>query len=239
MSGKWYYLKGGLPQGPYLKSEIEAMILDGSLHAMDFVHKGSEEKWRPLGEVKVFKKYFADKQPQNSLEEEWVLLIGQDDGFLQKGPFKLSEVKQLIQKGELKYSDFIWKEGMSEWTLVSEMFGRREQDKNPEESREAPAGEEASEEELLKNVTTLGELEEAQRQSAVMPEVKPAEADGEELVEEFLGSFRAEPKPKKTKKQAPEKTEKKTKPKDQVVKKEVKQKRIKSKVCWMRLQFFK
>ena len=55
--------------------------------------------------------------PQLPPEEEWWVGI---DGR-KEGPLKTSKIKELLSSGKITYDTLIWKDGMKDWTMVSEI----------------------------------------------------------------------------------------------------------------------
>jgi hypothetical protein len=56
----------------------------------------------------------------------WVVLQavnepGQPVKYLQQGPYSLIELRSKLYRGEVKFTDYVWKKGLENWTLLSEI----------------------------------------------------------------------------------------------------------------------
>jgi hypothetical protein len=61
------------------------------------------------------------------------------------GPISASELKQLVDSGELKPDDLLWREGMDEWTTAINLRGLFSEDPPPGTKGTATAGEQGGE----------------------------------------------------------------------------------------------
>jgi hypothetical protein len=176
LSSQWFFNHRGHLQGPLSEAEIIQKIQSQELGADDLVFRSGESKWRPLSEIAIFalevKKLSAEeKSSAEDSGREWVLLVkGKEKKRVQKGPFSVAEIRDMLRVGKLKVSDYVWRKGMKEWYRLQsfpEFF---------EEKKSAPPVPSSSDvSDLLKNVLEL-------QQASVPPELPPTEAHGPDLV---------------------------------------------------------
>ncbi len=60
---------------------------------------------------------------QTNQDPKWIVLkrvVDSEAKFLQEGPYTLEKVLELIQVGEITYSDFIWTDGWSKWERIGD-----------------------------------------------------------------------------------------------------------------------
>ncbi len=121
-TGWFFYLEKGKAKGPIEKDQIEAAIQRGKLGPFDLVYREGSEKWLPLHQFRDFKPLFKSTI-KAEIEDSWVVLVRTESKkgvtYLQRGPFDTDKVKKLLQAGEVRYRDFIWREGQSQWSRIS------------------------------------------------------------------------------------------------------------------------
>lgn len=117
----WFFMHKGKPSGPLDEYEVLARIRRGELKRNDQLFMKGDSKWKVVQSFNEFEGEFPEKV-EKALEQ-WVVLKREiKDGkkvFIQLGPFPSSIVKQQIQEGSFEYTDYIWRDGMSEWSRVS------------------------------------------------------------------------------------------------------------------------
>ncbi|OQW48605.1 MAG: hypothetical protein A4S09_04190 [Proteobacteria bacterium SG_bin7] len=132
---KWYYLLKGKAQGPVTENQIRELLREHQLTLNDIVFREGENKWKRISE-------FADanfvqeavgetnlqqliKLPTKNDPEKWVVLLKiqteTEIKFVQKGSWTTTEVKNAIQRGEVSYSDHIWKSGFTKWERIGDL----------------------------------------------------------------------------------------------------------------------
>jgi hypothetical protein len=129
------------------------MLESGQLGPDDLVYAEGEAHWRPLIEYSEFNKFseLAKSRktgPRNRRPLKWVLLERKDkSSFKQRGPYTSKEVRDFLLRGEIKLSDYLWREGMKEWYRVQTLYEQIMRDTEAFVPSVEPSGEE-----LLKNV---------------------------------------------------------------------------------------
>lgn len=136
MSNKWYFLVKGKIQGPITENQVREKLRTSELTLNDIIFREGDSKWKRVNEFpenNFSKEVQSDlnlhhfvKLPKNSdVPEKWVVLLNiQTDAetkFVQKGPYSLEEVKDAIQRGEVSYSDHIWKVGFDKWQRIGDL----------------------------------------------------------------------------------------------------------------------
>lgn len=123
---QWYFLENGQTLGPVSQSDLMGRIEKSDLGPFDLVFKEGDEKWRSLVDCDEFSSCWQSlESKENEGEQEWVVLSGNPQvelsQYRQKGPYSKEEISDLICQGQLKYTDYAWKKGMSEWYQISHL----------------------------------------------------------------------------------------------------------------------
>ncbi|MBK9293392.1 MAG: DUF4339 domain-containing protein [Oligoflexia bacterium] len=134
----WYAVIQNKADGPHTKNSIQQMLDGGKLSFTDFVFKPGMDSWTPIGNVKDFERRDFNKatQIQNPLPQDdregWVVLLKHinESGkqtLIQQGPLTTEQVRDKLLKEEVKYDDYVWQKGFSEWKKlgVLDIFDRR------------------------------------------------------------------------------------------------------------------
>jgi hypothetical protein len=126
---EWFLYRAGQVEGPISQVELLTKINAGEINDDELMCKKGEEQWRTLKDYRL--ELFVEKNPEEPpVLRDWILLIEQSASesqsaepgpFCQSGPFTTEEVRQLIQSGQAKYSDYIWKTGFSQWSRINEV----------------------------------------------------------------------------------------------------------------------
>lgn len=132
---KWYYLVKGKAQGPVTENQIRDLIREHQLTLNDIIFKEGDSKWRRISEFPETN--FAQEAvgetnlqqlvrlPTKSDSGKWVVLLKiqteTEIKFVQKGSWSTDEVKAAIQRGEVSYSDHIWKSGFTKWERIGDL----------------------------------------------------------------------------------------------------------------------
>lgn len=175
----FYRLKNQRAQGPFSLEEMTHWVRTEELNALDPIFREGDEKWRPLSEFAEFRPILQEIKTKKELES-WVLLVKKapnKKGYIQKGPFSTEQIREMLQAGDILYTDHIWKKGMSEWKKVSsiEEFNPPTPvwDLPPPPQVFPPLPDSQSGKELLKKVI--------KKPHSPPPEPKPSDAEGENL----------------------------------------------------------
>lgn len=172
----WYFQKKGRTEGPIPEATLHLAIEKGEIGALDLLFREGDPRWRSAMEYGELQKYFT-KTKSSPNEDHWIILSRAKDSkdAKQKGPYRTSEVKLKLKLGELKYTDYAWKQGMKEWYRITalEIFHGEARPAAIEDlMSQAP---EIPSEELLQKVEVL------ERPKIAAPEVRPPEAKGPDL----------------------------------------------------------
>lgn len=119
----WYFLvEKGKTIGPLEKEAVDLAIKKGRLGPFDLLYREGEEKWQPTHKFEEFRHLFQGRISA-TIDDSWIVLQkkvrGTKVSYEQKGPYLTERVKELLQLGEIQYSDFIWREGQKEWRRIS------------------------------------------------------------------------------------------------------------------------
>lgn len=176
MSDWYFYLSKGKAVGPIGPLEVKAAIERGQIGPFDLLYRDGQERWRPSHEFGEFKGEFKER-PKSRPEDTWVVLVREETrrgmAYLQRGPFSTAEIQAQLKAGEIKYRDFIWRDGQEEWSRISalEIF-------NPPPVKWQPATQLPQDVEIEEEVTADHLVEEVVTQTRVqLPEtMTPKEA---------------------------------------------------------------
>jgi len=123
----WFLLNSGQVEGPFKAEHLKEKIESGSLESSTLVCRQGDPNWRALNELK--EQILAEAKPDESLKV-WILLTEnlelalsqeQEGQYVQSGPYTTSEVLELLNSGQAKYSDYIWKSGFEKWIRINEV----------------------------------------------------------------------------------------------------------------------
>lgn len=172
----WYFQKKGRTEGPIPEATLHLAIEKGEIGALDLLFREGDPRWRSAMEFGELQKYFSKTKPSAN-EDHWIILSRTKDSkeAKQKGPYRTSEVKLKLKLGDLKYTDYAWKQGMKEWYRITalEIFHGEARAPAPEDlMSQAP---EVPSDELLQKVEVL------ERPKIAPPELRPPEAKGPDL----------------------------------------------------------
>ncbi len=163
----YYYLDKGIAKGPVSLDVIVEFLRQGQLHALDSIFEEGDSKWRKVSEFETLTDLLQELQKTQNSETQWVLLVKKSEdkgkGFIQSGPFATSLLKERLNAGSIRYTDYIWKKGMKSWQKISELeeFAppKKEIPLPPQDILfEAPPFPEVSKVDILKNVLKKSDL---------------------------------------------------------------------------------
>lgn len=183
----WYFQKKGRTEGPIPEATLHLAIQKGDIGALDLLFQEGDSRWRSAYEYDGLQKYFGQRAGQAN-EDHWIILsrIKGSKENKQRGPYRTSEVKAKLLGGELKYTDYAWKEGMKEWYRITalEIFHG--------ESRPTAKEDLISRTPELPNEDLLHKVETLARSPIPQPEVRPSEARGPDLTK-IKATIKSEP----------------------------------------------
>lgn len=127
MNDWYFYLDGSQAIGPVLEKDIEERIRQKKIEAYDLVFKDGEAHWRPAVDFVGFRPVFAEIMKRRLPQEDvWIVLkkpkkdrSRRSDGFKTIGPFSSQEMRDKLDAGEVEYTDYIWKQGLSQWVRIA------------------------------------------------------------------------------------------------------------------------
>ncbi|MCB0357199.1 MAG: DUF4339 domain-containing protein, partial [Bdellovibrionales bacterium] len=111
---RWYHAHKGQTKGPYTQEQVEQMLSEQKIGVMDLIFRVGSNEWKPICEWSEFKDSKIVSQC-NYDTDQWILFLNREHEKKQLGPFSTIQVLKMLKEKELLYSDYIWKEGMSEW----------------------------------------------------------------------------------------------------------------------------
>lgn len=130
---QWYLSKNGQALGPFDTEKVISLIQFKEINHLDLVYRSGDTQWQPLAQIAEFAEYLnKEKDPvvppakaQPSADAIWVLLkkVKTEKGkeYKQIGPFTEDQVVELVDRGEVKFTDFAWKKGLETWVKISEL----------------------------------------------------------------------------------------------------------------------
>lgn len=136
----WYYVLNGERQGPVTKETVQELYNDNIIKDEDYVWQKGFENWMKIIEVSDFSNQaksetkheekadipepitslaFSDK---SKIDKIYYIKIGADRGAeeVEYGPFSLETLVKLYKENRINPKTFIFSNGQSNWTLVSE-----------------------------------------------------------------------------------------------------------------------
>ncbi|MFZ4403391.1 MAG: GYF domain-containing protein [Pseudobdellovibrionaceae bacterium] len=141
----WYYNENLKPVGPVTFEDIVSKIQYGSIRPYDFILNEADEQAQWVAAI-ACKQIRQDFFPAfQSIESEisagptenkkiWVILkVGLQTTGQQEGPFTKEEVLESLQTGLLKFSDYVWKQGLSGWACIKDRIEFQESFKNQQQ----------------------------------------------------------------------------------------------------------
>lgn len=157
MSPRWFFSKDGKAHGPISSEELVEKFKDGSLVGTSHLFKEGEAQWKRAAEYSELQSNLHPKSeaPPSSpvLHGEWVALaksledtqVGKPR-FIQKGPYSKAQILELIQTGELHWTDHVWTSGFTAWARISSLkdfnvglsFEKEAEGSEPQKTSEGP-----------------------------------------------------------------------------------------------------
>ncbi len=123
--------------GPFSHEELERKIRNQEISRETQIHRLGESKWMPISSFEIFESILKEKVssriPHPEDDPIWVVLVeGEDGAYRQVGPLSRDDIYEKVHKGEIQFSDHVWKKGFSEWkklTDLEELFPHTDEEK--------------------------------------------------------------------------------------------------------------
>lgn len=125
---QFYVTHQGSQLGPFNKNQITILLKDKKLNWNDYLFDEKTSNWIHVMEhadfSEIFNKSFAIPTSSHSnhvinsdeLKKRQWFILKENSNY---GPFNALEVIQMLQSKTLCESDFIWKQGLEAWTVLS------------------------------------------------------------------------------------------------------------------------
>jgi hypothetical protein len=129
MSSNWYSIENGQPFGPQPKADVIKAIQEKKIQAIDLLYRVGDADWKQACEYEEFTSYFENSLNRFDLDalvnavDQWVVLKKTLDPtqFKQDGPFSQEQVLEKINRGELSFDDFGWRQGFTSWVRIGDL----------------------------------------------------------------------------------------------------------------------
>ncbi len=127
---QWYLNKKGQALGPLSEDKVIQLIKEGEVSGLDLVYEAGSTEWLPISKVNQFSPFLVSSHDkvnvqQDNGQKDWVLLkknlTDKGKDYQQLGPFSVNQVVSLLDGGEVKFTDFAWKEGYDSWVRIAEV----------------------------------------------------------------------------------------------------------------------
>lgn len=113
MRAEWYLSREGRADGPHSQEAVESLLSRGEILFSDMGFLVGDTRWRKLSEFREF---------ESSDAHRWIVLRNQKRDSNQipvpEGPYRRTEIVDLLEKGEINRKDHIWREGLSAWMSI-------------------------------------------------------------------------------------------------------------------------
>lgn len=183
---RWYYENHGKAEGPVSTLDLVKKIQEGELKLIDLVFKEGDGQWMPAEHFSEITSLTKTATTDFKVDADWIVLrtieIDGRNQYDQIGPFTIDQVLQLIDKGKVKFTDFVWRNGYENWVPL----GHLDKYENPLESSvrvDLSIYEKPRTEELTSTAKPAKFFKPAQKVKPAS-EAKPPEAEGEDLAKE-------------------------------------------------------
>ena len=128
---QWYYSKDGQAHGPFEYEKLVGLLQAGEVGHLDQVFEVGSTEWKVVSNCPDLVQHLKKDEPEppppneNSENTEWVVLrkAKGDDGmkYKQKGPYTKTQVINLLDSGEVIFTDYAWKSGMDSWVPIHKL----------------------------------------------------------------------------------------------------------------------
>ncbi len=117
MDQYWYYEDHGRAKGPVTTDELVQKIKTGAIKWVDLVFKDGDKQWQPVQSFTELTDLIGNVTLQDTAD--WIVLKCNDvDGKSlnqQMGPYNAQQILDLLDKGKIRFSDFVWRDGYEKW----------------------------------------------------------------------------------------------------------------------------
>lgn len=117
MDQLWYYEDHGRAIGPVTGLELVKKIKAGEITLVDLVFKEGQMQWLPVQSHEELMEMLGAATLQDA--SDWIVLktvnVDGKDVHEQVGPFNATQILDLLDKGKIRFSDYVWREGYSQW----------------------------------------------------------------------------------------------------------------------------
>lgn len=191
MKNWFFHQEKGKTLGPVTLEEMKSRVGSGRIRMFDLVYREGEPGWRMALEHPDLRGEFKSSTVKALVDRPWVCLQRKSpDGFEfgTSGPFSTEDIRLNLQEGLISYSDFVWRDGFSEWRRIGSLedFNRRLAEQRERKDRRGQAGAapplpEVPGHELLKSVV---EVKRPKIPAVPAPAPPPPEAETPDLTAE-------------------------------------------------------
>ncbi len=177
MNDWYFYQEKGATVGPIGLPELRELIRLGRVRVFDLIYRDGDPEWRLALAFESLRGDFQSGLISSLRDKPWICLQqkpNSDSGlnFVTTGPYRAEEIQQKLQLGEVKYSDYAWKDGLLGWTRIGalEEFNSRLRAAEKKAENSTPLAKE-----LLEQVVEM------RRPTAVREEAPPKGSVGPDL----------------------------------------------------------
>ena len=165
---KWFFhQEKGNTLGPLTLDQIRSRVHEGRIRLFDLVYREGEPGWRMALEHSDLRNEFKTSTVKTLVDRPWVCLQRKSEAgfdFGTSGPFSTDDIRLSIQEGLISYSDYVWRDGFSEWRRIGSLedFNRRLTEARERKDRRVASGTgfqaplpDLPADELIKNVVEM------------------------------------------------------------------------------------
>jgi hypothetical protein len=168
---KWFFhQEKGNTLGPITLDEMKNRVREGRIRLFDLVYREGEPGWRMALEHPDLRGEFKTSTVKTLVDRPWVCLQRKSETgfeFGTSGPFSTDDIRLSLQEGLISYSDYVWRDGFSEWKRIGSLedFNRRLAESRERKDRRGTSAKEKAPlpdvpgKELLKSVVEMKRAE--------------------------------------------------------------------------------
>jgi hypothetical protein len=110
---KIYYLNVNKKNiGPFTKEDIKSKIANGALNNDSFIYIKGDKNWVLLNSIPCFKDCINNVS--KNIIKRWYIHKNKKNF----GPYSISDLISLLEKGEFDIDDYTWSKGLDNWTQL-------------------------------------------------------------------------------------------------------------------------
>jgi hypothetical protein len=165
MKNWFFHQENGSTLGPITLDQIKSRVREGRIRLFDLVYREGEPGWRMALEHPDLRNEFKTSTVKTLVDRPWVCLQRKSEAgfeFGTSGPFSTDDIRLMIQEGLISYSDYVWRDGFSEWRRIGSLedFNRRLSEARERKDRRGTSGSQSPlpdvpAQELIKNVVEM------------------------------------------------------------------------------------